>query len=144
MFEPGFGSIFELGSMLLVDGGDGNVKAILSRGTRRGAPAQFAIDGRSFLLGSRDIADLVRNLSPQAADAVLAGITDPVDSAPQEPVVWNRRLFGFPQAGRRIGQPRRPLSIDAGDMTRLFASIGTQATVRGRTTWTRLTNGKDR
>jgi len=131
------------GSMLLADGQTGSVMAVLSRGTRQNTAAQFAADGQSFMLqSSLTSTDLVRNLSPQDADRILdAGGNATANLTPDDTAIEPPPIKVFPS----LAPPSAagPLeTIDATDMAKLTADIGTKATVVGVTASTTLTVGR--
>ena len=85
--------------------------------------------------------DLVRNLSPQAADRILdASSSTPANLPPEEPTVELPPVMVYPTLAPP-SEDTPSATIDATDMAKLTASIGTKATVQGTTTGTVLTVG---
>jgi hypothetical protein len=129
------------GSMLLADAESGDTLAILQHGTKRFTAAQFAADGQSFMLPSTlNTTELVRNLSPDAADRILAaGTSKPTDpSAENAAIAELQPIKVFPKAATEAGVDSLPV-VDATDMAKLTASIGTRVVVTGRSISSNLT-----
>jgi hypothetical protein len=132
------------GSMLLADGQTGDVLAVLSRGTRRDTAAQFASDGQSFMLGSNvTTSDLVRNISPDEADRMLDSSGNVVaTAAPDDSILELPTIKVFPTLSNQSAATSYAI-LDATDMAKLTASIGTKATIQGMTTATALIRSRN-
>jgi WD40 repeat protein len=132
------------GSMLLADGQTGSTMAILQRGTKRDTVAQFTSDGQSFMLPSTlDTTDLVRNLSPDAADRILDTGGSAANLPPEPPAIEPPSVKVFPIAPPSESATMPSAIIDATDMAKLAASIGTKVIVQGVITSIHLSGSRN-
>ncbi|MGA2230807.1 MAG: serine/threonine-protein kinase [Tepidisphaeraceae bacterium] len=131
------------GSMLLADGQTGSAMAILQRGTKWHTLAQFTSDGQSFMLPSTlDTTDLVRNLSPQAADRILDSSGDAsANLGAEPPTIELPPIKVFPVAPLSEVAATPSTIIDGTDMAKLSASIGTRVIVQGAITSINMSTG---
>ncbi len=132
------------GSFVLADATTGQTIAILSRGSRRFTPAQFGSDGQSFILATTQTgSEMVRNLTPAAADRILdPDGTSPENFVPGPPTVDLPPIKispVMPQEANAVDTE----TADANDLSAMTADIGKKVLAQGISASTSLTAARN-